>query len=172
MTYATPLFELAVEENSVESYASDFKLIQEIVVDDQEVFSFFTHFNIDKDVKKATLDEAFKENVSIYILNFLKLLVDKNRMHSLPEIAEAFHELMNQYLGIEEGIVYATMPLDESEISRLEEVLSKRMNKTVHLTLQIDSSLIGGIKVVINDHVIDGTIKNKMTLLKQELLRK
>lgn len=54
----------------------------------------------------------------------------------------------------------------------MEDALSKKENKTIRLRVVNDPSLIGGIKVEINNRVFDGSIKNKVALLKKELLRK
>ncbi len=172
LRYASSLFELAQEENSIERYEADLALVNSIICSDEEVLNFFKHFNVDKKVKKETIDKAFNNRISVYVLNFIKLLIDKNRMSLLPDMIQAYHSLTNDYLGIKEGEVYSSLPLDSKDIIRLEEVLSKKMNKKIILTPKIDESLIGGIKVIIGHHVIDGTAKNKMDLLKNELLRK
>lgn len=172
LRYASSLFELAQEERKIERYEADLALVKNIICSDEEVLSFFMHFNVDKKAKKETIDKAFNDSLSVYVLNFIKLLIDKNRMGSLPEIIQTYHSLTNDYLGIKEGMLYSSMPIEEQEIKKLEHVLSTKMNKKIVLTPKIDESLIGGIKVVIGNHVIDGTVKNKMDLLKNELLRK
>lgn len=172
LRYASSLFELAQEERQIERYEADLALVKNIICSDEEVLSFFMHFNVEKEAKKETIDKAFNGSLSVYVLNFIKLLIDKNRMNSLPEIINAFHSLTNDYLGIKEGTLYSSMELDKQEIKKIEHVLSKRMDKKIVLKLEIDENLIGGVKVVIGNHVIDGSVKNKMDLLKNELLRK
>ena len=88
------------------------------------------------------------------------------------EIINAFKSLTNEYFGIQEGILYTSYDISDVEVKKVEHALSKKENKTIHLKVIKDSSLIGGIKVEINNRVFDGSIKNKVTLLKKELLRK
>lgn len=88
------------------------------------------------------------------------------------EIIKAFKMLTNEYFGIEEGILYASYDISEAEVKEVELALGKKENKTIHLRVIKDPSLIGGIKVEINNRVFDGSIKNKVALLKKELLRK
>lgn len=64
------------------------------------------------------------------------------------------------------------MILVMQKLKKLKQLLSKKENKTIHLRVVKDPSLIGGIKVEINNRVFDGSIKNKVSLLKKELLRK
>lgn len=88
------------------------------------------------------------------------------------EIIEAFKALTNEHFGILEGILYTNYDISVQEVKEVEDALSKKENKTIRLRVVNDPSLIGGIKVEINNRVFDGSIKNKVALLKKELLRK
>lgn len=171
MRYATGLFELAKEENAVTKYGEDLSLVAD-VFKDQDVFGFFNHYNVNRDTKMNLLDQAFKSEVSEYVLNFLKLLIDKGRIGQCKDIILAYQKLTNDYLGIKEGILYTAKPLSASEVEEIVNAVSKSMDCKVVLKTIIDESLIGGVKVVVGNHVIDGSIKNKLSLLKNELLRK
>lgn len=96
LRYASSLFELAQEENSIERYEADLALVNSIICSDEEVLNFFKHFNVDKKVKKETIDKAFNNRISVYVLNFIKLLIDKNRMSLLPDMIQAYHSLTNE----------------------------------------------------------------------------
>ena len=93
-------------------------------------------------------------------------------MRYVMEIIKAFKSLTNEYVGIQEGILYSSYDISDAEVKEVETALSKKENKTIHLRVVKDPSLIGGIKVEINNRVFDGSIKNKVSLLKKELLRK
>ena len=91
------------------------------------------------------------------------------------EIIEAFKALTNEHFGILEGILYANYDISVQEVKEVEDALYyliKKENKKISLRVVNDPSLIGGIKVEINNRVFDGSIKNKVALLKKELLRK
>ena len=137
---------------------------------DASHLKFFNQKMISEEERLSLLEKCFKENVQPMVLNFLKLLVVKGRMTNLFEIIKEYKELYNDALGIVEGVVYATSPLDDAQIKAIEAAISKKEEKTVLLTSTIDESLIGGIKVVIKDHVYDGSIKNKIASLQSELL--
>ena len=170
--YAESLFDLAVEANEVEAYSKDIDLVRAVFESNPEFVTFFSHVLIEDDVKCALLDKSFKGQVNDYVVNFLKLLVRKRRIRYVMEMIKAFKILTNEYFGIEEGILYASYDISEAEVKEVEQALSKKENKTIHLRVVKDPSLIGGIKVEINNRVFDGSIKNKVTLLKKELLRK
>lgn len=170
--YAESLFDLAKEMNQVEAYSKDIDLIRTVFESDPSFVPFFSHVLIEDEAKCALLDKSFKGQVNDYVVNFLKLLVRKRRMRYVMEIIEAFKALTNEHFGILEGILYANYDISVQEVKEVEDALSKKENKMIRLRVVNDPSLIGGIKVEINNRVFDGSIKNKVALLKKELLRK
>lgn len=170
--YAESLFDLAKEENQVTQYLDDIKLVGEVLDSDPQIVQFFNHVLIENDKKIQLLDQSFKGNVDQYVLNFLKLLVQSRRIRYIDDIVKSYTNLSNQYLGIEEGVIYTPYELTDQQIQDIEKAISQKENKKVTLKVSIDPSLLGGIKVQIANRIYDGTIKNKVEMLKKELLRK
>ena len=170
--YAESLFDLAKEENQVTQYLDDIKLVGEVLDSDPQIVQFFNHVLIENDKKIQLLDQSFKGNVDQYFLNFLKLLVQSIRIRYIDDIVKSYINLSNQYLGIEEGMIYTPYELTDQQIQDIEKAISQKENKKVTLKVSIDPSLLGGIKVQIANRIYDGTIKNKVEMLKKELLRK
>lgn len=170
--YAESLFDLAKEENKVTQYLDDIKLVGEVLDSDPQIVQFFNHVLIENDKKIQLLDQSFKGNVDQYVLNFLKLLVQSRRIRYIDDIVKSYIKLSNQYLGIEEGVIYTPYELTDQQIQDIEKAISQKENKKVTLKVSIDPSLLGGIKVQISNRIYDGTIKNKVEMLKKELLRK
>ena len=170
--YAESLFDLAKEENKVTQYLDDIKLVGEVLGSDPQIVQFFNHVLIENEKKIQLLDQSFKGNVDQYVLNFLKLLVQSRRIRYIDDIVKSYIKLSNQYLGIEEGTIYTPYKLTDQQIQDIEKAISQKENKKVTLKVSIDPSLLGGIKVQIANRIYDGTIKNKVEMLKKELLRK
>ena len=170
--YAESLFDLAKEENKVTQYLDDIKLVGEVLDSDPQIVQFFNHVLIENDKKIQLLDQSFKGNVDQYVLNFLKLLVQSRRIRYIDDIIKSYINLSNQYLGLEEGTIYTPYKLTDQQIQDIEKAISQKENKKVTLKVSIDPSLLGGIKVQIANRIYDGTIKNKVEMLKKELLRK
>ena len=68
-----------------------------------------------------------------------------------------------------EGFVYSTEPLEKDKILEISKVISQKIHKKVELKNKIDERLIGGVKVVVHDHVFDGSIKYKLETMKEQL---
>lgn len=165
--YAESLFDLAKEENKVTQYLDDIKLVGEVLDSDPQIVQFFNHVLIENDKKIQLLDQSFKGNVDQYVLNFLKLLVQSRRIRYIDDIVKSYIKLSNQYLGIEEGMIYTPYELTDQQIQDIEKAISQKENKKVTLKVSIDPSLLGGIKVQIANRIYDGTIKNKVEMLKK-----
>ena len=97
--------------------------------------------------------------------------MENNRINLILEIFESFNSYCNQYRGVSEGLIYSTVKLEEKVISQIEEKVSKMENSKVELKNIIDPSLIGGVKIVIKDHIYDGSIKHNINMMKQDLLK-
>lgn len=172
LRYAESLFELGKEENSIDLYKEDMDKVLEVFQSDSKIVQFFSHVTIGNDVKIDLLDQSFENQISHYVLNFLKVLVVKRRMGHIIDICKQFHLLCNEYLGIKEGILYSAFALDDEEISSIEEAIGKKEEAEVQLKQVIDTSLIGGVKVEIDHHVYDNSVSMKLGSLKSELLGK
>ncbi|MFV0395718.1 MAG: F0F1 ATP synthase subunit delta [Coprobacillaceae bacterium] len=170
--YAESLFDLAKEENQIEEYAKDMKLLLTLFNEDKTLVPFFTHVLVEDNAKLEIIDTCFKSQIQEYVCNFLKLLVKKKRIRYIKQICQSFNSLYNDYFGIEEGILYTSFDISEKEVMRIQEVIGKKENKKVKLEVIKDTDLVGGIKVVLNNRVFDGSIKNQLELMKSDLLRK
>ena len=169
-SYAIALFDLANEAKQLEKYQEETKAISNILKDNKEFLNLLTNQFINKEDKKQLLDNVFKGKVEGMILNFLKLLVDKQRFNLSVEIFKEFNSLANDYRGIKEGILYTASSLEEAKIKAIEAKVAQKLGKKVELTMVKDETLIGGFKVVISDLVIDNSIKNKLESLKNDLV--
>ena len=167
--YALSLFSIAKEENQVENYKDFVKMIRQVMMENHELVHLLSSYFILQEEKENVLDSVFKE-VPEYVLNFVKLITKNKRTTEMNQIFIEFNKMCNDYLGIKEGIIYSTEPLNEKEINQVEQKLSEVISTKVELTNEIDEKLLGGVKVVIEDRVYDGSIKSKLNALKLSLI--
>jgi F-type H+-transporting ATPase subunit delta len=98
------------------------------------------------------------------------LLIDKKRINYIENICKEFNSACNENRGVLEGIIYTIDELSENQIKKIEDNVSLKMNRKVELTSSIDPSIIGGIKIVVNDTVFDNSVVNRINSLRQELI--
>ena len=169
--YASALLSIAIDDNKVIDYQKEMKELRKIIRDNPDLILLL-------DSRFLTLEER-EHNVEIIlkdfspdVINFIKIIVKHNRVNYLNEILEAFNSLCNENQDIVEGLIYSAFPLDESTLLKIKNKISEIENHEVDLIPRIDPSLIGGVKVVINSHVYDGSIKNQLAQMQISLLRK
>lgn len=168
--YAEGLFSLALEKDSVAKYKEQIDFVKDSF-DKANVIAFFKSYKISKEAKKELINNSFKDGLDKYVLNFLDLLVDKNRIAYYDEIFVEFHKLCNDSLNIKEGIIETARQLDSDSLKDLEKSLSNDQY-TVVLKPKINKSLISGFRITLDDQVIDNTMKQRIKKMEEMLKRK
>ena len=101
--------------------------------------------------------------------NFLRELMLQQRLAVLPEMVELFAEDWQKDRQVKEFNIRSAVELTPAEVKELEENLAAQFKQPVFLTLEIDTSLIGGILIQSGDYVVDGSLKGQLNRLKYSL---
>ncbi len=101
--------------------------------------------------------------------NFVRVLADNGRLELLPEIRAQYESLRNEREGVIEAEVYAAFELGADQLADLVARLEKKTGKTVRARVSVDRELIGGVKVVLGDKVIDGSARAQLAALEAAL---
>lgn len=110
----------------------------------------------------AALPEAGK--------NFLRLVLDNGRLAALPEIASQFESLKNAATGAADAVIYSAFPMEGAELADLMALLEKRFGTKLQPTVVVDQELIGGVRVVVGDEVLDTSVKARLEQMKAALI--
>jgi len=124
-------------------------------VSDGQVFDLMTG------VVRSALPDAAR--------NFLRAVIDNGRLPALPEVAAQFRALVNQRSGSSDAIVHSAFPLDAAALADMAATLEKRFGRKLNLTVQLEPSLIGGVRVVVGDEVLDTSVKARLEQMKAAL---
>ena len=101
--------------------------------------------------------------------NFLRTVVENRRLDALPDVAKQFRALVNQQNGSSDALVYSAFSMDDSALNALGAVLEKRFGRKLNLSTTVDDSLIGGVRVVVGDEVLDTSVKARLEQMKATL---
>ena len=170
MRYAEALYELALEEDDLAAYYQDMQKVKDIFQADRQIIDFFAAALVSEKEKLALLEQTLEGQVGLYVLNFLKLLVKKKRIRWLIAICDDFKKKYLEHMGIVEGYVYSAMALDDAILTQIQSAISQKEKKQVQLQFVLDPSLLGGVKVVVGQHVYDGSLEARLGQLRAELL--
>jgi F-type H+-transporting ATPase subunit delta len=115
-------------------------------------------FELISGVLKMSLPEAAQ--------NFLRTVIDNGRLAALPEIARQFRALKNAQQGAFDAVVYSAFELDSAALADLAGVLQTRFGRKLNLQVELQPDLIGGVRVVVGDEVLDTSIKARLEQMK------
>ncbi len=101
--------------------------------------------------------------------NFLRVLIDNGRLAALPEIAAQYRVLRNGRAGTSDAVVYSAFPIDGAALDQVTAALEKRFGRKLDVTVEIDPELIGGIRAVVGDEVLDTSVKVRLAQMKAAL---
>ena len=168
--YADAFVELAKEEKKVKEVREEIKTLTLILKDNRAFLDVITDVNYDLLDRYKIIDETFK-GVSLLTLNFTKVIIKNDRGFYLYNIFKETLRKLNKLLNIVEGSLYLTEDISDEDLQKLEDAIGKDLNKKVELYKYIDSTLIGGFVVEIEDSYYDSSIKTKLENLKTDLLK-
>lgn len=168
-TYSEALFEVALENDKIDAYCDELKFVADCFKEYPEFYEVYVTPKINKDERKETLNTVFTDKVSKEVLNFVKILLDKKRGEFIFDIAKDFNEMVNAHKGIQDGIVESVIPMTEEELQKLSDKLQGLTGSKVNLTNVVNEDILGGILVRVGDRVIDGTFKNKLNNIRENL---
>ncbi len=169
--YGEALFLLAKESNDLANKKSEAEQILKVFEENEDLTIFFRAVKITNEEKKDFIIKVFGNQIDQDLLHFLELLVDKDRISYVREILKVYIEKISDELGIKKAIVYSARPLEVSDVKRIQETLEKKNNCSIEIENKIDSSLIAGIKVVMENQITDVSMKKQIDSLKESLLK-
>ena len=118
-------------------------------------------FDVITSVVRMPLSDASK--------NLLRTVIDNHRLSVLPEIAVQFHALVNARSGVSDATVYSAFPIEPAALADVVAVLETRFKRKLNATVQVQPELIGGIRVVVGDEVLDTSVKARLEQMKAAL---
>ena len=167
--YAKALLESAEAQKCVDAVKTDLSALNVLNADSAEFRTLIYSPTIQLAKKEKMISDTFK-NVNSLTLTFLLLLVKKNRLEILATCITEFERLIDLKSGIVHAEVTGAVEITDKQLASIKSKLEKQLNVAVTASTKIDSSIIGGYVVRVNDTMIDHSIKNQLAKLKESLL--
>ena len=101
--------------------------------------------------------------------NLLRTVIDNGRLAALPEIAAQFHALVNARSGVSDATIESAFAIEPAQLPQVVASLEKRFGRKLNPSVVVDPSLIGGIRVVVGDEVLDTSVKARLEQMKVAL---
>src|SRR5258708_7686946 len=166
--YAEAAFALARDSNALPVWSQMLRLASGVVADPK----------VAQALDNPALDSAAKESLLLSICgdkltpegrNFLRVLIEADRITLLPEIQAMFDVLKDSADGVAKAAIETAFPFDGNELAELTSSLEKRFGRKIEATVEVKPELIGGARVTVGDTVIDGSVQEQLRAMAAQL---
>jgi F-type H+-transporting ATPase subunit delta len=168
--YAKSLLEMATEDGIVPTVETDFLMVQAAINGSRDLQNFLATPIIDDHRKESILSEIFEGKVSPLVGRFIVLMARKGRASQLPDIVEAFADLLDRMREITPATITTAVELDAEQRGRIEAHLSQMSGRTLRTQYEVDPSLIGGFRALFEDRMIDASVRHQLDRLRESLI--
>ena len=168
--YGDALFELAIEENKLESVWDEVRVIEKALDDNPDFLPTLKHPDMSMEKKQALLKEVFGGKLSNDVMGLIDVMVRKNRIGDLEKVLEYFDERAKERQKI--GVVEVSTPaeLTSDEKKKVEaRVLEVTDFASLEMNYVVEKSLLGGMVIRIGDQVLDNSIRSKLDAMGRQL---
>ena len=169
--YAQALFAVAEAEGELEQVGDELFRFGKSVELEPELRQALTDPALPVDRKKAVIEDLLGDKASRHTVTLLGFIVDQGHAKDLPGIIEAMAELAAERRRRAVAEVRTAIPLDAKRRDSLAKALSDASGKDVELKVLVDPSVIGGVVAQVGNQVFDGSIKRKLELAREQLVR-
>lgn len=168
--YAEAFVDLAAERNDLDGYLGELTSVNEIC-SDKTLNMLLINPEVSKNERKNVLTGVLGSRVRQEVLNFVLLLIDRERIDALSGILREAVRLANERRKIMDIIINTAFPIGQDQIDAICEKFKKLYGASdMKVTVNVDPTLIGGVKVVIGDKVYDGSVKKKLAGLRKDMV--
>jgi F-type H+-transporting ATPase subunit delta len=165
------LAEVAFEQNIEDKVLEDLMMFSKIFSEYPDICRVFDSLAVPRDNKEKLLDAILTEYPATPVAsNFLRVLLERNRLHWFQGILNRFIEFVNKRKGIVSAKIVTAAPLDSDGIGRIEKRLGKITGKTVvAAVVETDEELLGGIVVSVGNTIYDGSVRTQLEEMRRRL---
>ena len=167
--YGGSLYDLAAEENLTDAIGEQMKEIRNLFRENPDYVKLLCEPSVPKTERTKLIEEAFGGQAERYLVNFMKLLCERNLLGEFAGCCEEFTRRYHADHGIAEAVVTSAVALSDAQLTALKAKLEKISGKTVKLVQKLDASVVAGLRVELEGKQLDGTVQARMSGISRKL---
>jgi F-type H+-transporting ATPase subunit delta len=170
--YARALLSLGLEEGRHEKYGDELEAVIEALDESPDAGLILRNPGYSQEHRHGAVNAlASAMKLSPMVVNFLQLLVDRQRIADLPAIARAYRAMVDVEEKRVRATVTAAAPLSKAELDRLREAIAGMTGRTIILDSKTDPAIIGGVVTQVGATLFDGSLRTQLERMREELKR-
>lgn len=163
--YGEALFSLALEESCVKEYLEALSSVRQVLCDNPDYIEFLASPAIPMSERRIAIEQAFC-GMPEYVVSFIQLLCESSKIRYIFGCIEEFDRLATSALGRTAAEIYSAVALSDDQKKKVCERIERLTDKSVDPIYIIDESLIGGIKIEVDGMTLDGSLKHRLSEIK------
>lgn len=161
--YGSSLYELAAEEGIEDILLEQMRTVRGLFRENPDYVRLLGEPSIPKEERTGLIEKAFGGQAERYLINFLKLLCERNILGEFAGCCEVFTRRYNVDHKIAEAVVTSAVPLSDGQAEALREKLEKISGKKISLVQKTDPAVVAGLLVELEGKQLDGTVRGRMS---------
>jgi F-type H+-transporting ATPase subunit delta len=168
--YASALADVIIERGEEAQVQEELVAWEGMILKNGPLLEAFSNPTVPYEQKGKLLDELIERSrVLPTTANFLRILLKNQRLAELPQVNAKLAQVLDERAGVISAQVTSARPVVEGIKAQLEEKLVQMTGKRIRLTFDTDESLLGGIVTQIGSTIYDGSVRNQLRRLGEEL---
>lgn len=167
--YGEGLYTLCAEEKIDQDVQKELLALKQIFRENEDFVKLLGNLSISKEERVAIADAALKGQVHEYVLNFIKILVERGAVHAFSECVSTYQDCFNRDHQVSVAEVTTAKALSEAQRKQLLNRLKAMTGKEVVIKETIDPSVMGGVLLQMDGKRYDNTIRHRLTAIKQTM---
>lgn len=168
--YAGAIFDIARKQNTVDRTLEDVQEIAKVFAN-RKVAYLLMEPKVPAKRKETAVRQALVSKVLPTSLNLALLVVQRELVEAMQNIAGELERLVLDYRNEARAEVTTAAPMDEAQRNSVKQALERRTGKTILMQTKVQPEILGGVVARVGDQVIDGSIRYRLSALRQDLLR-
>ena len=169
LQYANGIFEIAKGEGELDRVRTELLEIGRAFSSSNELRDALSNPQLPNDRKDAIITDVLGARASDLTRNLVSFIVGMGRASSLPAVADALADTVAEASNKEVAEIRTAIELDDETISRLITALERKTGKSLEAKVVVDPAVLGGVIAQVGDSVIDGSVRKRLSSLRQAL---
>jgi F-type H+-transporting ATPase subunit delta len=170
LQYANALADIALAQGAAEPVVRQLIDFRDAYAESSELRNFLATPAVDREAKHGVIEKLVARiGASKIVRNFLFIIADHGRMHFLPEIVDAFQEVVRKRQGISDAEIFSAVELSAAQKAEFAFTLERMTGQRIEAKYSLDPSLLGGAVVRIGDAIYDGSVRNRLNEMRSKL---
>ncbi|HSQ05543.1 MAG TPA: F0F1 ATP synthase subunit delta [Burkholderiales bacterium] len=159
--YAEAAFKLAAENNRLAPWSAMLATL-EAVVADPDMQTCIADPNVSRPELESLVLGVVGDKLDGPARNLVQVLVHNDRLALVPQIRTMYEALRLEHEGVVEATIISALPLDDTQTRELVSALERKYQRKVSAAIETDPALIGGVRIIVGDNVIDATVRGRL----------